>query len=228
MDNSISLWRGFLAIFRRDLLLGVRRGSESLNPLLFFLMATAMIPLGISPDPDLLSVLASGMLWVLALLATLLSLDRLFRTDYTDGSLEQLLSSPQPLYLIVLAKVSVHWILTGLPLALMSPLLGLMLSLPGAYDVMVISLLLGSATLSLIGAIGAALTVSLSKGGLLISLIIMPLYVPVLIFGSSAVTRTIEGFDVGPQLAILGALFALSLLLAPFAAATALRISVEG
>jgi heme exporter protein B len=195
----------------------------------FFLMVITMVPLGISPEQAVLASLAPGMIWVVALLATLLSLDSLFRSDFEDGSLEQLLMTPQPLYLQVLAKVLVHWMVTGLPLTLMAPILGVMLSLPeSGYLPLCITLLLGTGTLSLIGSIGAALTVALRKGGLLLSLIIMPLYVPVLIFGASAVRSAIEGFPIGGQLAILGAFLATAIVLAPMAAAGALRISVNG
>src|SRR5690606_33916128 len=158
------------------------------NPLVFFLIVITFIPLGVSPESNTLALLAPGLLWVIALLASLLSLDSLFRSDFEDGTLEQLLVSPQPLAWMVLAKVLAHWLMTGLPLALLAPLLGVMLALPAeGYLPLVLSLLLGSGSLSLIGAIGAALTVALRKGGLLLSLIVMPLYVPVLIFGSGAV-----------------------------------------
>ncbi len=220
---------GFMATLRRDLLVAFRHRGEMANPIMFLLMVITMVPLGISPESAVLATLAPGMIWVVALLATLLSLDGLFRSDYEDGSLEQLLMSPQPLFFQVLAKVLVHWLVTGLPLTLMSPLMGVMLSLPAAgYWPLMGSLLLGTASLSLIGAIGAALTVALRKGGLLISLIIMPLYVPVLIFGSSAVGSAIDGFPMGGQMAILGAFLALAVILAPLAAAGALRISVNG
>ncbi len=223
------LWPGFWATLRRDLLLAFRHRGEMANPILFFLMVITMVPLGISPEKAVLAMLAPGMLWVVALLATLLSLDGLFRSDFEDGTLEQLLIAPQPLYFQVLAKVLVHWLTSGLPLTLMAPLLGVMLSLPDeGYGVLVLSLLLGTASLSLIGSIGAALTVALRKGGLLLSLIILPLYVPVLIFGASAVTSVVEGFPATGQLAILGAFLAGSIVLAPLAAAGALRISVNG
>lgn len=164
-----------------------------------------------------------------ALLAALLSLDSLFRSDYDDGSLEQLLLTPQPLALLVLAKVAVHWLLTGLPLALMAPLLGVMLALPaGSYAVLAVSLALGSASLSLIGAIGAALTVGLSRGGVLLSLLVLPLFIPVLIFGAGAVQAAIFGDGALAHLAILGALLALALSLAPLAIAASLRISING
>jgi len=226
---SPSLSAAFAATLRRDFTLAYRHRGEMANPLVFFLIVITMVPLGISPEAAVLGSLAPGMIWVVALLATLLSLDSLFRSDFEDGSLEQLLISPQPLYLMVLAKILVHWLVTGLPLTLMAPLLGVMLSLPEAgYWPLVFSLLLGTGTLSLIGAIGAALTVALRKGGLLLSLIIMPLYVPVLIFGASAVRSAVEGFPVGGQLAVLGALLAVAVVLAPMAAAGALRISVNG
>jgi heme exporter protein B len=226
MNKSPSL---FIATFRRDLLLAFRHKSEMINPLVFFLIAISMIPLGLSPEKALLIRIAPGILWVMALLATLLSLDSLFRSDFDDGTLEQLLISPHPLYLSVTAKVFAFWLSTGLPLVLMSPLLGVMLSLPsGAYVALCASLLLGTATMCLLGSVGAALTVGLRKGGLLISLIVMPLYVPILIFGASAVQDAAMGHAYTMQLAVLGAALSVSFLLAPFAAAAALRISVNG
>ena len=220
---------GLKALLQRDLTLAFRNRGELTNPLVFFLMVIAMVPLGVSPESKVLANLAAGMIWVVALLATLLSLDSLFRNDFDDGSLEQILISPHPLYFIVLVKVFVHWLVTGLPLALISPLLGVMLFLPDAGFVpLCLSLLMGTAVLSLIGAIGAALTVALRKGGLLLSLIIMPLYVPVLIFGASVVRTAIDGFPVAGELAVLGAFLAMAIVLAPIAAAGALRISVNG
>lgn len=220
---------GVWATLKRDTLIAFRHRGEMANPLVFLLMVITMVPLGISPEKAVLASLAPGMIWVVALLTTLLSLDNLFRSDYEDGSLEQLLMSPQPLYFQVLAKVLVHWLITGLPLTLMAPLLGVMLSLPASgYWPLLLSLLLGTGCLSLIGAIGAALTVALRKGGLLISLIIMPLYIPVLIFGASAVTAAVDGFPFLGQLAILGALLSMALILAPLAAAGALRVSING
>ncbi|MCE8022699.1 MULTISPECIES: heme exporter protein CcmB [Halomonadaceae] len=222
---AVAVW----ATLKRDLLLMLRRRSEVLNPLVFFALVITLFPIGISPDPALLAAIAPGLLWVAALLAALLSLDSLFRADYDDGSLEQLLLTPQPLALLALAKVAVHWLLTGLPLALMAPVLGIMLSLPaGSYAVLAISLALGSASLSLIGAIGAALTVGLSRGGVLLSLLVLPLYIPVLIFGAGAVQAAILGDGVLAHLAILGALLALALSLAPLAIAASLRISING
>ncbi|AMD01920.1 MULTISPECIES: heme exporter protein CcmB [Halomonas] len=219
----------FWATLKRDLVLLLRRRSEVMNPLVFFAIVITLFPIGISPDPQLLAAIAPGLLWVAALLAALLSLDSLFRADYDDGSLEQLLLTPQPLALLALAKVAVHWLLTGLPLALMAPVLGIMLALPaGSYGVLAVSLALGSASLSLIGAIGAALTVGLSRGGVLLSLLVLPLYIPVLIFGAGAVQAAIFGDGVMAHLAILGALLALALILAPLAIAASLRISING
>ncbi|GAB2780020.1 heme exporter protein CcmB [Halomonas shantousis] len=217
------------ATVKRDLTLMLRRRSEVMNPLVFFALVITLFPLGIAPEPQLLATIAPGLLWVAALLATLLSLDSLFRADFDDGSLEQMLLSPQPLAVLALAKVAVHWLLTGLPLALMAPLLGILLSLPtGSYVALAVSLALGSATLSLIGAIGAALTVGLTRGGVLLSLLVLPLYIPVLIFGAGAVQAAILGMSVAPYLAILGALLAVALALSPWAIAAALRISING
>ncbi|MCK9503316.1 MAG: heme exporter protein CcmB [Porticoccaceae bacterium] len=219
----------FAAIFFRDLKLAFRHRSEIANPLLFFLMVATLVPLGVSPESQLLSVLAPGMIWVMALLASLLSTETLFLSDYRDGSLEQLVICPQPLWQVVLAKVCAHWLVTGLPLTLFSPLLGLMLSLPAAgFMPMLASLALGTATLSMIGSVGAALTVAIPRGGLLLSLIVMPLYMPVLIFGASAVQQAVDGFSAVGTLAILGALFAFSCMVTPFATAGALRVSLHG
>lgn len=226
MTKSPSL---FWSTFKRDLTLAFRHKGEMINPLVFFLIAISMIPLGLAPEKALLMRIAPGILWVMALLATLLSLDNLFRSDFDDGTLEQLLISPHPLYWSVLAKVLAYWLATGLPLMLLSPLLGVMLSLPSsAFIALCSSLLLGTAAMSLIGAVGAALTVGLRKGGLLISLIVMPLYVPILIFGASAVQAAAMGEVFSMQLAVLGAVLAVSLILAPLATAGALRVSVNG
>lgn len=226
MSNSASL---FWATFIRDLTLAFRHKGDMVNPLVFFLIAISMIPLGLGPEKALLMRIAPGIIWVMALLATLLSLDNLFRSDFDDGSLEQLLITPYPLSLSVIAKVTVHWLATGLPLTLLAPLLGVMLSLPtSAFPALCYSLLLGTAAMSLIGAVGAALTVGLRKGGLLISLIVMPLYIPILIFGASAVQTAALNQAYSMQLAVLGAALALALVLAPLAAAGALRVSVNG
>ncbi|WP_343805766.1 heme exporter protein CcmB [Marinobacterium maritimum] len=217
-----------MATCRREFLLSFRRKSDLVNPLIFFLMVATLFPLGVSPEPGFLAQLAPGVVWVAALLATLLSMDVLFRSDYEDGSLEQLLLSPQPLFIVVLAKVIAHWMMTGLALTLMAPLLGVMLFLPAeGMPGLMLSLLLGTPTLSLVGAIGAALTVGLKKGGVLISLLVLPLYIPVLIFGSSAVQAAVTGLPLGGYLALLGALLALALALAPLAISAALRISIS-
>ena len=189
-------------------------------------MVSTLIPLGITPESARLAEIAPGIIWVMALLATLLSTDSLFASDYQDGSLEQLLISPQLLAMPVLGKVTAHWMVTGLPLTLASPLLGLMLSLPAAgYVPMMASLAIGTACLSLVGSVGAALTVSLRKGGLLLALLVMPLYMPVIIFGSATVQSAIDGFAWSGPLAILGAMLAAAIALCPLAAAGALRLT---
>jgi heme exporter protein B len=226
--NTPSLRIAVMAAWRRELLLAFRHKSELANPLLFFMMVVVFLPLGISPEKAVLSQLAPGMIWVIALLATLLSLDGLFRSDFEDGALEQMLVSPIPLPLIALTKIAVHWLVTGIPLTLMTPLLGVMLHLPAeGYGALMLSLLIGTACLSVIGSIGAALTVALRKGGLILSLIVMPLYVPVLIFGASAVNEAVQGFAYVGQLALLGAMLLVALMVAPFAVAGALRVGVQ-
>lgn len=220
---------GFGTILRRDLLLAVRNKSEILNTLMFFIMAITMVPLAISPSTAQLAILASGMIWIIALLASLLALDSLFKNDFDDGSLLQLILSPQPLWVLVLAKILAHWLLTGLPITLFAPLLALMLALPSdGYLPLTIGLAAGTACFSLIGAIGAALTVALQKGGVLLSLIVMPLYFPVLILGASTVQRAISGLNYLPVLALLGALLAFALVTSPFAAAAALKVGING
>lgn len=222
-DSLTSAWLGVLG---RDLRLAVRRRSELLNPLVFFVIVVTLFPLGVGPEPQTLALIAPGVIWVAALLATLLAMERLFRDDYEDGSLEQLLLTPQPLSALVLAKVFGHWLVTGLPLIIVSPLLGILLQLPvSAYGALLASLLLGSPALSLIGAIGVALTVSLRRGGVLLTLLILPLYVPILIFGTAAVAAAASGLPYDGQLALLGAILVLALVLAPFAIAAGLRIS---
>jgi heme exporter protein B len=226
MSSTVQLFR---QTFKRDLTLAFRRKSELVNPLIFFLIVASLFPIGVSPEPNFLSQLAPGLVWVAALLATLLSMETLFKSDYEDGSLEQLLLSPQPVFLVVLSKVLAHWLLSGLALTLVAPLLGVMLFLPSeGMPGLMLSLLLGTPTLSLIGAIGAALTVGLRRGGVLISLLVLPLYIPVLIFGSSAVQAAVTGLPLDGYLALLGAMLALALALAPIAAGAALRISVSG
>lgn len=215
-------------LLRRDLLLAFRSRHEWLNPLFFFVMVVTLFPLGLGPEPARLAEMAPGVIWVAALLAALLGMDALFRSDFDDGNLEQWLLSPQPLPLLVLAKVVAHWLMTGLPLTCLSPLLALLMNLPPtAIATLVWSLALGTPVLSLIGAIGAALTVGLSRGGVLLSLLVLPLYIPVLIFAAGGVSAAAMGVSASGQLALLGALLCLSLALAPPAIAAALRISLE-
>jgi heme exporter protein B len=216
------------AALRRQWLLAVRRPADTLNPLLFFLVTITLFPLGIGPDPVQLPAFAPGILWIVALLASLMAADGMFLSDYEDGSLEQLLLSPASLYVTSLAYVTSHWLVTGLPLTLLSPLFALMLQLPvQALPALMLSMLLGTALLSLVGSIGAALTVSLKRGGMLISLIIVPLYVPVLIFAASAVRYAAQGLPAGSQLFLLGGMLAFAVAAAPFAIAAGLRISVD-
>ncbi|WP_296890754.1 heme exporter protein CcmB [Thiobacillus sp.] len=212
----------------RDLLLAMRRRADVATTLFFFVIVASLFPLGVGPDPKLLRVMAPGILWVGALLASMLSLGRLFAEDYADGSLEQLVLAPEPLTLVVIGKVVAHWLVSGLPLVLISPVIALQFDLPReAMVTLLLALLLGTPLLSLIGAIGAALTVGVRGGGVLISLLVLPLYVPVLIFGAGAVDASAMGMEAGGHLSILGALLLLGMVLAPWATAAALRISLE-
>ena len=216
-------------VFKRDLRLGWRQSGVWLNPLIFFLMVITLVPLAISPDPARLRELAGGIIWIAALLAVLLAMDGLFRSDFDDGTLEQLLLTPAPLPLLVLAKVLAHWLQTGVALALLAPLAGVLLNLPSSVlVVLVMSLLLGTLTLSLISAIGAALTVGLRRGGVLVPLITLPMHIPVLIFATASVQASLSGLPVTGYLALLGAFLILALCLAPLAAAAALRLAVSG
>lgn len=219
----------FVVIVRRDLTLALRRGTDVLTTLFFFVIVASLFPLGVGSEKELLRFLGPGVVWVAALLASMLALERLFASDYADGTLEQMLLTPQPLSVLVLGKVVAHWLLTGLPLALIAPLLGLQYGLEGAsLGVMALALLLGTPVLSLIGAIGAALTLGLRGGGILLSLLVLPLYIPVLVYGAGAVTvSAIDLADVQPFMALLGAFLILALAFAPLATAAALRISVE-
>ncbi|MCG5515768.1 heme exporter protein CcmB [Ectothiorhodospira sp. 9100] len=220
--------QALLALLQRDLLLAVRRRQDALVVLGFFVVVVSLFPLGVGPDPQLLRSMAPGVLWVSALLATMLSLERLFADDFRDGSLEQLLLTPQPLPLLVLMKILAHWLVTGLPLVLISPLLGMQLNLDGAEIVVLMTaLLLGTPILSLVGAIGAGLTLGLRGGGVLISLLILPLYVPALIMGSGAVDAVMYGSSPEAHLSLLAALLIFTLLLAPWAIAAALRIMLD-
>lgn len=219
----------FFAAVQRDLRVAFRHRNEIINPLTFFLMVAVLFPLGVNPEAKFLTQVAPGVIWVAALLASLLSVDGIFRTDYEDGSLEQMLISPQSLGVLVLAKVLTHWLISGFLLALLSPLLAMMLFLPSSgLFALVVSLLLGTPTLSLIGAIGAALTVGLRKGGVLISLLVLPLYIPVLIFGAGTVQAGAMGMPITGYLALLAAVLLVSTMVAPFAIVAALKISVRG
>jgi heme exporter protein B len=218
----------FLPLLRRDLLLAFRRRSEVLQPLIFLLVVVSLFPLGVGPGPQILGRIAVGVIWIAALLATVLSLDSLFRSDFEDGSLEQLVVSGQPLALVALAKVFAHWLVAGLPLVLLSPLLAVWMNLgEGGMAVLVISLALGTPILSLLGAIGSALTVSLRGGGQLLSLLVFPLYVPILIMATSAVTSATEGLPYQGQLGLIAAGLVAALTLAPWAIAAALKLSLE-
>lgn len=218
----------WMIVLKRDLLLAFRRRSDVATTLFFFLIVSSLFPLGIGPEAAVLSSIAPGVLWVAALLAGMISLSRLFAADFADGSLEQMLIAPQPLALLVLAKISAHWIVCGLPVVLLAPLIGLQYALPNdALVVLVFSLLLGTPALSLIGAIGAALTLGVRGSGLLVALLVLPLYIPVLIFGAGAVAASQHGMSAQAHLSLLAACALLSLVLAPLATAAALRISVE-
>jgi heme exporter protein B len=216
------------ALFLRDLTLAVRAGGGFGLGLAFFLLVAVLVPLGVGPDAATLGRIAPGVLWVGALLACLLSLDRLFALDFEDGSLDLLATAPLPLEGVVMAKALAHWVVTGLPLVLAAPMLGVVLNLaPGGYLWLVVSLLVGTPALSVIGAFGAALTVGLKRGGLLMSLLVLPMYVPTLIFGAEVVRRGAGGLDFGGALVFLGAITLGSLALLPFAAAAAIRVNLR-
>ncbi len=215
-------------IIRRELLIAFRRQADILNPLWFFIIVITLFPLSIGPEPNLLARIAAGIVWVAALLSALLSLERLFRDDFQDGALEQMMLMSIPLQLVVISKVIAHWLLTGLPLILISPLLAILLSLDfNTWLSVVLTLLVGTPTLSFIGAIGVALTVGLQKGGVLLSLLILPLYIPILIFATSAIDAAALGMTYNGQLAILGAMLVGGMTLTPFAISAALRVSVN-
>ena len=218
----------FAALLTRDLRLAFRQGGDVANVVAFFALAVILFPFGVGPDPDLLARIAAGVLWVTALLAALLSLERLFDADFQDGSLEALSLMPVPLEIQVLAKCVAHWLTTGLPLTIIAPLLALVLHFDAAgYPALIAALLLGTPVLSLIGAIGAALTLGARRAGVLLSLLVLPLYIPVLIFGVAASEAAALGLESRPHLLLLAALFAASLALAPWAAAAALRQALE-
>lgn len=230
--NNTQQQPGFLsaaiALFVRDLRLAARRSTDVLNPLVFFVIVVSLFPLGVGPEPNQLQLLAPGVIWVAALLATMISLDRIFSHDYETGSLEQIALAPQSLTILVFAKTVAHWTLTGLPLVILTPIVAIQMNMtPEMIKISFLSLLIGTPVLSLIGAIGAGLTIGLRGGGVLVSLLVLPLYTPVLIFGAGAITASAQGFSPDAHLSILSALLALSLTLAPFATAAAVRVSID-
>lgn len=226
--KKLGLFSVMLSLLRREISLAMRQKGEVLTPLVFFVVVASLFPLGIGPESALLTRMAPGVLWVSALLAAMLSLQRLFAIDYADGSLEQMLLSTTPLSLLVVSKTLAHFLLSGLPIVLMAPVLGLQFGLDGrALGLLMATLLLGTPTLSLIGSIGAALTLGVRGAGVLLSLLILPLYIPVLIFGAGAVEADAAGVGYGGHLSLLAAVLVLSVFFAPLATTTALRISLE-
>lgn len=226
--QTLSYRSAFSLIVKRDLMIALRHRDDILNPLLFFIIVVSLFPLGVGPEASTLSRIAPGIIWVAALLATLLSLDRLFKSDYNDGSLEQMLLSPHPVFILVMAKIFAHWLVTGLPLIFIAPLLAVLLHLHNdSYGALMLTLLLGTPILSLLGAIGVALTVGIKKGGVLLSLLVLPLYIPVLIFATSAIDTAAMNLPYTGQLAIIAAIFFTSLTLAPFAVSAALKVSTN-
>jgi heme exporter protein B len=215
-------------VIRRDLVLAMRRRADVLTTLIFFVMVVSLFPLGVGPELDMLRKMAPGVLWVAALLASMLSLGRLFSADYLDGTLEQMMLAPQSLSMLVLGKMTAHWMVSGLPLVLMAPVLGLQFDMTArALGVLIIGLMLGTPVLSMLGAIGAALTLGLRGGGVLLSLLVLPLCIPVLIFGTGAVEAISSGLSIASHLSLLGALLVMALVFTPWVTAQALRISME-
>jgi heme exporter protein B len=226
--SAPSIGAAFAGIVRRDLLLAARRKSEPLFTLGFFVLVASLFPLGLGPEPELLRRIAPGVLWVAALLAAMLSLTRMFAADHDDGTLESLALAPVPLAVSVAAKVTAHWLVSGFPLVLVSPLLALQYGLPGdVIAVLALSLLVGTPVLSLVGAIGAALTLGVRGGGVLVALLVLPLYVPALIFGAGAVDARLAGLSPAANLSLLGACLALASVFAPLAAGAGIRIALE-
>jgi heme exporter protein B len=223
-----SIGAAMAGVVRRDLLLAARRKSEPLFTLGFFVLVASLFPLSIGPETELLRRIAPGVLWVAALLAAMLSLGRMFAADYDDGSLEQLALAPVPLVAAVSAKVAAHWLVSGFPLVVVSPVLALQYGLPGdVIALLMISLMIGTPLLSLVGAIGAALTLGVRGSGVLIALLVLPLYVPALIFGAGAVDAGLSGVSPAANLSLLGACLALAALFAPLATAAGVRIALE-
>jgi len=219
---------GFIRILKRDLHLSTRQGMDNMMVVMFFVLVVVLFPFGVGPEPNILARIAAGIIWVAALLASMLSLERLFQTDYEDGSLELLSLSPIALEVIVLAKVTAHWLTTGLPLIIAAPLLAVLLNMnTEGFPMLILALVLGTPSLSLVGAVGAALILGSRRGGVLLALLILPLYIPVLIFGVSAVDAVVNGFEAKAQLLILGAFLIAALPLCPWAAAAGLRQAIE-
>jgi heme exporter protein B len=217
-----------MLVVRRDLILAMRRRADVLTTLIFFVMVVSLFPLGVGPETAMLRKMAPGVLWVAALLSSMLSLGRLFSADYLDGTLEQMMLAPQSLSMLVLGKMAAHWFVSGLPLVLMAPILGVQFDMTGeTLGILIIGLLLGTPILSMLGAIGAALTLGLRGGGVLLSLLVLPLCIPVLIFGAGAVEAVATGLDATAHLSLIGALLLLSLVFTPWVTAQALRISME-
>ncbi len=215
-------------VIRRDLVLAMRRRADVLTTLIFFVMVVSLFPLGVGPEMDMLRKMAPGVLWVAALLSSMLSLGRLFSADYLDGTLEQMMLAPQSLSMLVLGKIVAHWMVSGLPLVLMAPVLGVQFDMSApALGVLIVGLLLGTPILSMIGAIGAALTLGLRGGGVLLSLLVLPLCIPVLIFGAGAVEAVSTGLSAISHLSLLGAMLVLAVVFTPWVTAQALRISME-
>jgi heme exporter protein B len=215
-------------VIRRDLVLAMRRRADVLTTLIFFVMVVSLFPLGVGPELNMLRKMAPGVLWVAALLSSMLSLGRLFSADYLDGTLEQMMLAPQSLSMLVLGKMTAHWMVSGLPLVLLAPVLGLQFDMSvQAIGVLMIGLMLGTPILSMLGAIGAALTLGLRGGGVLLSLLVLPLCIPVLIFGTGAVEAVSSGLSIASHLSLLGALLVLALVFTPWVTAQALRISME-
>lgn len=219
---------GFLAVIRRELQLALRQAGDSVVVVLFFVLATVLFPFGVGPEPNILARIAAGVLWATALLAAMLSFERLFQPDYEDGGLEQLALAPLPLEVVVLAKACGHWLVTGLPLIVAAPVLAILLNLPAAgYGPLLATMALGTPTISLIGTVGAALTLGARRGGVLLSLLVLPLVIPVLIFGTAAIDAAVSGMTVRPHLALLGGLLLGAVVLCPWATAAALRQALE-
>ena len=212
----------------RDLLMAWRRLSDVVSVVMFFILAVVLFPLGVGPELDTLRKIAPGIIWVAALLAAMLSLDQLFQSDADDGSLDLLLLAPIPLETIVIAKCCAHWMVTGLPLILVAPILGILLNLPlSGFAVMMITLIISTPTISLLGSVGAALTIGARRGGVLVALLILPLLTPILIMSANAVDLALVGLNYTPLIALLGAFFLICLVICPFVAAAALRLAAE-